>query len=154
MTATLPLSISASIRLQHWARQAGLEPTFDGEQWLLHLTPTPPVSLSQLPQSTTLHLVWSGLIWQLVGLTNASDFYDQRKTVEELSFDAERHHFWHLQAGPLADASPPVLEQALLALDQQLHRGSLTMRTDYLARPLRKGKSNRTTQDTHRRPAH
>ena len=77
MTATLPLSISTSIRLQHWARQAGLEPKFDGEHWLLHLTPTPPVSLSQLPQSTTLHLVWSGLTWQLVGLTNASDFYDQ-----------------------------------------------------------------------------
>ncbi len=81
MAETLPLSISAAIRLQHWARQAGLEPKFDGEHWLLHLTPTPPVSLSQLPQSTTLHLVWSGLTWQLVGLTNASDFYDQRKTV-------------------------------------------------------------------------
>ncbi len=139
MTATLPLSISTSIRLQHWARQAGLEPKFDGEHWLLHLTPTPPVSLSQLPQSTTLHLVWSGLTWQLVGLTNASDFYDQRKTVEELSFDAERHQFWHLQANPLADASPPVLEQALLALQQQLIRGSLTIHTDYLARPLRTG---------------
>ena len=139
MTATLPLSISASIRLQHWARQAGLEPKFDGEHWLLHLTPTPPVSLAQLPQSTTLHLVWSGLTWQLVGLTNASDFYDQRKTVEELSFDAERHQFWHLQANPLADASPPVLEQALLALQQQLIRGSLTIHTDYLARPLRTG---------------
>ena len=139
MTATLSLSISASIRLQHWARQAGLEPKFDGEHWLLHLTPTPPVSLSQLPQSTTLHLVWSGLTWQLVGLTNASDFYDQRKTVEELSFDAERHQFWHLQANPLADASPPVLEQALLALQQQLIRGSLTIHTDYLARPLRTG---------------
>ena len=139
MTATLPLSISASIRLQHWARQAGLKPTFDGEHWLLHLTPTPPVSLSQLPQSTTLHLVWSGLTWQLVGLTNASDFYDQRKTVEELSFDAERHQFWHLQANPLADASAPVLEQALLALQQQLIRGSLTIHTDYLARPLRTG---------------
>ena len=139
MTAMLPLSISASIRLQHWARQAGLEPKFDGEHWLLHLTPTPPVSLSQLPQSTTLHLVWSGLTWQLVGLTNASDFYDQRKTVEELSFDAERHQFWHLQANPLADASPPVLEQALLALQQQLIRGSLTIHTDYLARPLRTG---------------
>ena len=139
MTATLPLSISASIRLQHWARQAGLEPKFDGEHWLLHLTPTPPVSLSQLPQSTTLHLVWSGLTWQLVGLTNASDFYDQRKTVAELSFDAERHQFWHLQANPLADASPPVLEQALLALQQQLIRGSLTIHTDYLARPLRTG---------------
>ena len=139
MTATLSLSMSASIRLQHWARQAGLEPTFDGEHWLLHLTPTPPVSLSQLPQSTTLHLVWSGLTWQLVGLTNASDFYDQRKTVEELSFDAERHQFWHLQANPLADASPPVLEQALLALQQQLIRGSLTIHTDYLARPLRTG---------------
>ena len=139
MTATLPLSISASIRLQHWARQAGLEPKFDGEHWLLHLTPTPPVSLSQLPQSTTLHLVWSGLTWQLVGLTNASDFYDQRKAVEELSFDAERHQFWHLQAHPLDDASPPVLEQALLALHQQFIRGSLTIHTDYLARPLRTG---------------
>ena len=142
MTATLPLSISASIRLQHWARQAGLEPTFDGEHWLLHLTPTPPVSLSQLPQSTTLHLVWSGLIWQLVGLTSASDFYDQRKTVEELSFDAERHQFWHLQAHPLDDASPPVLEQALLALHQQFIRGSLTIHTDYVARPLRTGASH------------
>ena len=139
MTATLSLSMSESIRLQHWARQAGLEPKFDGEHWLLHLTPTPPVSLLQLPQSTTLHLVWSGLTWQLVGLTNASDFYDQRKTVEELSFDAERHQFWHLQANPLADASPPVLEQALLALQQQLIRGSLTIHTDYLARPLRIG---------------
>lgn len=139
MTATLSLSMSASIRLQHWARQAGLEPKFDGEHWLLHLTPTPPVSLSQLPQSTTLHLVWSGLTWQLVGLTNASDFYDQRKTVAELSFDAERHQFWHLQANPLADASAPVLEQALLALQQQLIRGSLTIHTDYLARPLRTG---------------
>ncbi len=139
MTATLPLSISASIRLQHWARQAGLEPKFDGEHWLLHLTPTPPVSLSQLPQSTTLHLVWSGLTWQLVGLTNASDFYDQRKTVEELSFDAERHQFWHLQANPLADASAPVLEQALLALQQQLIQGTVTIHTDYLARPLRTG---------------
>ena len=137
MTATLPLSISASIRLQHWARQAGLKPTFEGEHWLLHLTPTQPVSLSQLPQSTTLHLVWSGLIWQLVGLTSASDFYDQRKAVEELSFDAERHQFWHLQAHPLDDASPPVLEQALLALHQQFIRGSLTIHTDYLARPLR-----------------
>ena len=139
MTATLPLSISTSIRLQHWARQAGLEPKFDGKHWLLHLTPTPPVSLSQLPQSTTLHLVWSGLTWQLVGLTNASDFYDQRKAVEELSFDAERHQFWHLQAHPLDDASPPVLEQALLALHQQFIRGSLTIHTDYLARPLRTG---------------
>ena len=139
MTATLPLSISASIRLQHWARQAGLEPKFDGEHWLLHLTPTPPVSLSQLPQSTTLHLVWSGLTWQLVGLTNASDFYDQRKTVEELSFDAERHQFWHLQAHPLDDASPPALEQALLALHQQLIQGTVTIHTDYLARPLRTG---------------
>ena len=139
MTATLPLSISASIRLQHWARQAGLKPTFDGEHWLLHLTPTPPVSLSQLPQSTTLHLVWSGLTWQLVGLTNASDFYDQRKAVEELSFDAERHQFWHLQANPLADASAPVLEQALLALHQQLIQGTVTIHTDYLARPLRTG---------------
>ena len=139
MTATLPLSISASIRLQHWARQAGLKPTFDGEHWLLHLTPTPPVSLSQLPQSTTLHLVWSGLTWQLVGLTNASDFYDQRKTVAELSFDAERHQFWHLQANPLADASAPVLEQALLALQQQLIQGTVTIHTDYLARPLRTG---------------
>ena len=142
MTATLPLSISASIRLQHWARQAGLEPKFDGEHWLLHLTPTPPVSLSQLPQSTTLHLVWSGLTWQLVGLTNASDFYDQRKAVEELSFDAERHQFWHLQAHPLDDASPPVLEQALLALHQQFIRGSLTIHTDYVARPLRTGASH------------
>ena len=142
MTATLPLSISASIRLQHWARQAGLKPTFDGEHWLLHLTPTQPVSLSQLPQSTTLHLVWSGLIWQLVGLTSASDFYDQRKAVEELSFDAERHQFWHLQAHPLDDASPPVLEQALLALHQQFIRGSLTIHTDYVARPLRTGASH------------
>ncbi len=142
MTATLPLSISASIRLQHWARQAGLEPKFDGEHWLLHLTPTQPVSLSQLPQSTTLHLVWSGLIWQLVGLTSASDFYDQRKAVEELSFDAERHQFWHLQAHPLDDASPPVLEQALLALHQQFIRGSLTIHTDYVARPLRTGASH------------
>ncbi|MGL4751870.1 MAG: hypothetical protein ACRCXB_05535 [Aeromonadaceae bacterium] len=137
MTAILPLSLSASIRLQHWARQAGLEPKFDGEHWLLHLTPTPPVRLSQLPQSTTLHLVWSGLTWQLVGLTNASDFYDQSKTVAELSFDAERRQFWHLQAHPLDDASPPVLEQALLALHQQLIRGSLTIHSDYLARPLR-----------------
>ena len=144
MTAILPLSLSASIRLQHWARQAGLEPTFDGEHWLLHLTPTPPVRLSQLPQSTTLHLVWSGLTWQLVGLTNASDFYDQRKTVAELSFDAERHQFWHLQAHPLDDASPPVLEQALLALHQQLIRGSVTIHTDYLARPLRTGTNHHT----------
>ena len=83
--------------------------------------------------------MWSGLTWQLVGLTNASDFYDQRKTVEELSFDAERHQFWHLQAHPLDDASPPVLEQALLALHQQFIRGSLTIHTDYLARPLRTG---------------
>lgn len=131
MTALLPLSLSASAKLQRWARLAAITPQHRDEHWLLHLTDQTGTATS-LPQTTTLHLVWSGLIWQLVSLTNASDHYNQHFATEELCFDAERQHYWRLQAGPEPTASPALLEQTLTKLYQRQQQGHVLIQSDPL----------------------
>lgn len=134
MTALLPLSLSASVKLQRWARLAAITPQHRDEHWLLHLTDQSSTS-TPLPQTTTLHLVWSGLIWQLVSLTNASDHDNQHHTIEELCFDAERRHYWRLQAGPEPAASPALLEQILTNLYQRHQQGHVLIQCDPLPSP-------------------
>ncbi len=85
-----------------------------------------------LPQTTTLHLVWNGLIWQLVSLTNACDYYNQYLSTEELCFDAERQHYWRLRAGPEPTASPVLLEQTLTNLHQRHQQGRVALLSDPL----------------------
>lgn len=123
MEHTLPLSLSASVMVQQWARLAGPQPHQTGERWLLHLTPMPPVALGGLPQTTTPHLRWSGLIWQLVSITNASDCYDHHQVIEEICFDAQHQHYWQLQACPLQKVSVPLLERCLEQLQLQISLG-------------------------------
>lgn len=131
MTDILPLSLSASVKLQRWPRLAAITPQHPDEHWLLHLTDQPNTATA-LPQTTTLHLVWSGLIWQLVSLTNASDDYNQHHTTEELCFDAERQHYWLLRAGPEPTASPALLERTLTNLHQRHRQGHVVLLSDPL----------------------
>ena len=131
MTDILPLSLSASVKLQRWPRLAAITPQHPDEHWLLHLTDQPSTATA-LPQTTTLHLVWSGLIWQLVSLTNASDYYNQHLSTEELCFDAERQHYWRLRAGPEPTASPVLLEQTLTTLHQRHRQGHVVLQSDPL----------------------
>ena len=138
MTDVLPLSLSASVKLQRWPRLAAITPQHPDEHWLLHLTDQSGTA-TPLPQTTTLHLVWSGLIWQLVSLTNASDDYNQHHTTEELCFDAERQHYWRLQAGPEPTASPALLEQTLTSLYQRHQQGHVLIQCDPLPSPLSPG---------------
>lgn len=131
MTDILPLSLSASVKLQRWPRLAAITPQHPDEHWLLHLTDQPSTATA-LPQTTTLHLVWSGLIWQLVSLTNASDYYNQHLSTEELCFDAERQHYWLLRAGPEPTASPALLERTLTTLHQRHRQGHVVLLSDPL----------------------
>ena len=131
MTDILPLSLSASVKLQRWPRLAAITPQHPGEHWLLHLTDQSSTATA-LPQTTTLHLVWNGLIWQLVSLTNASDYYNQHLSTEELCFDAERQHYWRLRAGPEPTASPALLERTLTNLHQRHRQGHVALLSDPL----------------------
>ena len=131
MTDILPLSLSASVKLQRWPRLAAITPQHPNEHWLLHLTDQSSTATA-LPQTTTLHLVWNGQIWQLVSLTNASDDYNQHHTTEELCFDAERQHYWLLRAGPEPTASPVLLEQTLTNLHQRHQQGRVALLSDPL----------------------
>ena len=122
MTDILPLSLSASVKLQRWPRLAAITPQHPNEHWLLHLTDQSSTATA-LPQTTTLHLVWNGQIWQLISLTNACDYYNQHLSIEELCFDAERQHYWRLRAGPEPTASPVLLGQTLTNLHQRHQQG-------------------------------
>jgi len=135
MEHTLPISLTASVMVQQWARLAGLQPQHTGERWLLHLTPMPPVALSGLTQTTTLQLIWSGLIWQLISISNTSDYYDQYQVIQEICFDAQRQHYWQLQSCPLAQVSVPLLEHCLEQLQLQIRLGQAVIRTDPLPSP-------------------
>ena len=131
MTDILPLSLSASVKLQRWPRLAAITPQHPNEHWLLHLTDQSSTATA-LPQTTTLLLVWNGQIWQLISLTNACDYYNQHLSIEELCFDAERQHYWRLRAGPEPTASPVLLEQTLTNLHQRHQQGRVAL----LSNPL------------------
>ena len=131
MNDILPLSLSASVKLQRWPRFAAITPQHRNEHWLLHLTDQSSTATA-LPQTTTLHLVWNGQIWQLISLTNASDYYNLHLSTEELCFDAERQHYWRLRAGPEPTASPVLLEQTLTNLHQRHQQGRVALLSDPL----------------------
>lgn len=129
MSAALPLSRAASRGLQQLAAFAGMTPARDGEHRLLHLAPAADKT-SPLPQATTLHLHYQDNHWTLVSLTNAGDLYDQHRTVEEICFDAGRNHYWQLHAGPLATASPALLEKTLMQLYRLQREGNAVIHTE------------------------
>ena len=70
MTDILPLSLSASVKLQRWPRLAAITPQHPNEHWLLHLTDQSSTATA-LPQTTTLHLVWNG--WLITSCRSANN---------------------------------------------------------------------------------
>lgn len=97
MTNELPLSHTSRQWLGLVAAKAKLQPTRQGERWLLHLTPDSPHA-----RTVTLHLRWSGVQWQLITLTNAEDWLTMSQPVDEICMDPKRHYFWRCQAGPVS----------------------------------------------------
>ncbi|RKJ83479.1 hypothetical protein D6R50_17015 [Aeromonas veronii] len=97
MTNELPLSHTSRQWLGLVAAKAKLQPTRQGQRWLLHLTPGSPNA-----RTVTLHLRWSGVQWQLFSLTNAEDWHTMSQPVDEICVDPSRHCFWRSQAGPVS----------------------------------------------------
>jgi hypothetical protein len=82
MTNELPLSHYSRQWLGLVAAKAKLQPTRQGERWLLHLTPGSPNA-----RTVTLHLRWSGVQWQLLSLTNAEDWHTMSQPIDEICVD-------------------------------------------------------------------
>ena len=102
MTNELPLSRYSRQWLGLVAAKAKLQPTRQGERWLLHLTPG-----SQNARTVTLHLRWSGVLWQLLSLTNAEDWRTMSQPVDEICVNPTRRCFWRCQAGPVPLSEQP-----------------------------------------------
>ncbi|MGL4351719.1 hypothetical protein ACSZMW_18000 [Aeromonas allosaccharophila] len=102
MTNELPLSHYSHLWLGLVAAKARLQPTRQGEHWLLHLTPGSPHA-----RTVTLHLRWSGVQWQLLSLTNAEDWRTMSHPVDEICIDPTRRCFWRSQAGPVPLSEQP-----------------------------------------------
>ncbi|WP_429215991.1 hypothetical protein [Aeromonas veronii] len=114
MTNELPLSHTSRQWLGLVAAKAKLQPTRQGERWLLHLTPG-----SQNARTVTLHLRWSGVQWQLLSLTNAEDWRTMSQPMDEICVDPTRRCFWRSQAGPVPlSEQPRVLANFLADLQQ------------------------------------
>ena len=114
MTNELPLSHTSRQWLGLVAAKAKLQPTRQGERWLLHLTPDSPHA-----RTVTLHVSWSGVQWQLLSLTNAEDWRTMSQPVDEICVDPKRRCFWRCQAGPVPlSEHPRVLANFLADLQQ------------------------------------
>ncbi|PXV54958.1 UNVERIFIED_ORG: hypothetical protein DFO51_104135 [Aeromonas veronii] len=101
MTNELPLSHYSRQWLGQVAAKAKLQPTRQGERWLLHLTPDDPHA-----RTVTMHLRWSGVRWQLLSLTNAGD-HTMSHPVDEICVDPTHRCFWRSQAGPVSLSEQP-----------------------------------------------
>lgn len=109
MTNELALSYTSRQWLGLVAAKAKLQPTRQGERWLLHLTPGSPNA-----RTVTLHLCWSGGQWQLLSLTNAEDWRTMSQPIDEICVAPTRRCFWCCQAGPVPlSAQPRVLSSFL-----------------------------------------
>ena len=102
MTNELPLSHTSRQWLGLVAAKAKLQPTHQGERWLLHLTPGSPNA-----RTVTLHLRWYGGQWQLLSLTNAEDWQTMNQPRDEICIDPKRSCFWRSQAGPVPLSEQP-----------------------------------------------
>ncbi|MGL6453128.1 hypothetical protein [Aeromonas veronii] len=102
MTNELPLSHISRQWLGLVAANAKLQPTRQGERWLLHLTPD-----STPARTVTLQVRWSGVQWQLLSLTNAEDWRTMSHPVDEICVDPKRQCFWRCQAGPVPHSEQP-----------------------------------------------
>ncbi|MDO2950128.1 MULTISPECIES: hypothetical protein [Aeromonas] len=102
MTDELPLSHTSRKWLGLVTAKAKLQPTRQGERWLLHLTPDGPHA-----RTVTLHLRWAGVQWQLLSLTNAEDWRTMSQPVDEICVDPKRQCFWRCQAGPVPHSEQP-----------------------------------------------
>ncbi|WP_080602626.1 hypothetical protein [Aeromonas hydrophila] len=109
MTNELPLSHYSRQWLGQVAAKAKLQPTRQGERWLLHLTPDDPHA-----RTVTLHLRWSGVRWQLLSLTNAGD-HTMSQPVDEICVDPTHRCFWRSQAGPVSLSEQPRVLAGFLA---------------------------------------
>ncbi|MFQ2704415.1 hypothetical protein ACK3ZF_16130 [Aeromonas caviae] len=120
MTNELPLTHYSRQWLGLLAAKAELQPTRQGERWLLHLTPGGPNA-----RTVTLHLRWSGVQWQLRSLTNAEDWRTMSQPVDEICIDPKRRCFWRCQAGPVQlSEQPRVLGSFLSDLQRTcIHHG-------------------------------
>lgn len=120
--------MSQELAISHYTRQwlgrvatsAKLTPIRSGQRWLLHLTPESP-----LARTVTLQVLWSGMQWQLLSLTNAEDWHTMSQPVDEICIDPKRSCFWHCQAGPVPlSEQPRVLANFLSDLQRIcIHRG-------------------------------
>ncbi|MGL5841320.1 MAG: hypothetical protein ACRCYK_05860 [Aeromonas hydrophila] len=121
MTNELPLSYYSRQWLGLVAAKAKLQPTRQGERWLLHLTPGSPHA-----HTITLQVRWSGVQWQLLSLTNAEDWRTMSQPVDEICVDPKRQCFWRAQAGPVPLTDQPrVLGSFLSDLQRTcIHHGS------------------------------
>lgn len=120
MTNELPLSHYSRQWLGLVAAKAKLQPTRQGERWLLHLTPGNPHA-----RTVTLHLRRSGVQWQLLSLTNAEDCRTISQHVDEICVDPKRRCFWRSQAGPVSLTEQPRVLASFLADLQRtcIHHG-------------------------------
>ncbi|MEA9421987.1 hypothetical protein VCX83_08685 [Aeromonas caviae] len=120
MTNELPLSHTSRQWLGLVAAKAKLQPTHQGERWLLHLTPGSPNA-----RTVTLHLRWYGGQWQLLSLTNAEDWRTMSQPRDEICIDPKRSCFWHCKAGPVPLTEQPRVLASFLADLQRIciHRG-------------------------------
>ncbi|MEN3801188.1 hypothetical protein ABDZ32_11450 [Aeromonas veronii] len=110
MTNELPLSHYLRQWLGLVAAKAKLQPTRQGERWLLHLTPGSPNA-----RTVTLLLRWSGVQWQLRSLTNAEDWRTMSLPVDEICVDSTRRCFWRSKAGPVPLTEQPRVLASFLA---------------------------------------
>ncbi|BBS15941.1 hypothetical protein [Aeromonas caviae] len=114
--------MSQELALSHYSRQwlglvaakAKIQPRHRGQRWLLHLTPGSPHA-----RTVTLHLRWTGELWQLLSLTNAEDWRTMSQPIDEICMDPKRRCFWRGQAGqvPLSER-PRVLSSFLSDLQR------------------------------------
>ncbi|HHQ4443880.1 TPA: hypothetical protein ACSP1O_003848 [Aeromonas veronii] len=120
MTNELPLSHTSRQWLGLVAANAKLQPTRQGERWLLHLTPDSPPA-----RTVTLQVRWSGVQWQLLSLTNAEDWRTMSHPVDEICMDPKRRCFWRSQAGPVSLSEQPRVLASFLADLQRtcIHHG-------------------------------
>ena len=110
MTNELPLSHTSRQWLGLVAAKAKLQPTHQGERWLLHLTPGSPHA-----RTVTLQVRWSGVQWQLLTITNAEDWRTMSQPIDEICVDPTRHCFWRSQAGPVSLTEQPRVLASFLA---------------------------------------
>ena len=121
MTNELPLSHYSRQWLGLVATKAKLQPTRQGERWLLHLTPDSP----HHARTVTLQVRWSGVQWQLISLTNAEDWHTMSQSRDEICIDPKRNCFWRCQAGPVPLSEQPRVLGCFLSDLQRIciHRG-------------------------------